>query len=297
MSQPERATDEAATRVREEKISGYYSLHLRRTVEATVFLPPGYPDGGPYPLLLSNDGQDMPAVGTQGVLEGLLTARHVAPLVLVAIHCNHDRMHEYGTARVKDYAGRGSKATRYTRFVLEEWLPHIRTRYAVTDDPAQVAFMGFSLGGLSAFDIVWHHPEHFGQVGVFSGSFWWRRKSYEDNYRDTDRIAHRLVREGTYQPGLRFWFEAGTLDEESDRDGDGLIDAIGDTVHLLEELAQKGYRRDTDLHYHQEEGGRHDPATWGRTLPHFLRWAFPALDQRPVPEHLSTNGRATPKRP
>ena len=42
------------------------------------------------------------------------------------------------------------------------------------------SFCGFSLGGLSALDIVWNHPTEFTKVGVFSGSLWWRTVSQSD---------------------------------------------------------------------------------------------------------------------
>src|SRR6185295_18081017 len=93
------------------------------------------------------------------------------------------------------------------------------------------AIAGFSLGGLSAFDIGWSHPEWFQRIGVFSGSLWWRTRAYEDGYNETrHRIMHNVVRSSTYKKGLKFWFQAGTLDETADRNQNGVIDSIDDTL-------------------------------------------------------------------
>ena len=261
------------------------SVPLKRSVRLDIVLPPGYQQTAvPLPILLLNDGQDLKSLRMKAVLDSLYEQRAIRPFVLVAIHAG-DRIQEYGTAAQADYMKRGAKAKLYTDFVLTELLPYIRKHYRVSDDPAQCVFAGFSLGGLSAFDIVFHHPDQFSRAGVFSGSFWWRSKKFDGNYSDdTDRIMHQLVRSGTYKTNLKFWFEAGTEDETSDRNNNGIIDAIEDTTDLIDELTQKGYRRDgsgqpgsgqpSDIRYVEVLGGEHNQETWSRVMPDFLTWAF-----------------------
>ena len=125
-----------------------------------------------------------------------------------------------------------------------------------------------------ALDYAWSHPEDFGTVGVFSGALWWRQRSLHDDYHDSDRIMHRLVKEGIYQEGLRFWFQVGTLDETDDRDNDGIIDSIDDTLDLISELERKGYRWGHNIIYQEVEGGTHAHATWAEAIPDFLKWAY-----------------------
>lgn len=258
-----------------------YSVPLKRSVRLDVVLPPNYGVSGiGYPVLYLNDGQDLPRLHMTAVLDSLYQQQAIRPFVLVAIHAG-DRIQEYGTAARADYMKRGSKAGLYTNFVLTELLPYVQKHYRVSADPGQSVFAGFSLGGLSAFDIVFHHPNRFARAGVFSGSFWWRSKSTKDGYRDeTDRIMHDLVRRGSYQKNLKFWFEAGTDDETGDRNHNGIIDAIDDTTDLIDELVRKGYRRGgsgqpSDIRYVEIPGGQHNPETWSRIMPDFLTWAFP----------------------
>src|SRR6202042_584590 len=103
------------------------------------------------------------------------------------------------------------RAGSYTHFIFQELLPHIREYFQITSF-REKAFAGFSLGALSAMDIVWNHPHEFTSAGLFSGSFWWRAKDKEDPaYRDEeDRIMHNQIREGGFCPWLSFFFECGT---------------------------------------------------------------------------------------
>jgi hypothetical protein len=42
----------------------------------------------------------------------------------------------------------------------------------------------------------------------------------------------------------------------------------------MDELALKGYVNGQDMTYVQVEGGEHNPTTWGKVMPEFLKWAF-----------------------
>jgi enterochelin esterase family protein len=91
------------------------------------------------------------------------------------------------------------------------------------------------------------------------------------------RVAFQIVRETRPLPALRFWFEAGTQDDPNDRDKNGVIDSVQDTMDMADLLAQKGYKTGTDLIYRQVDGGRHELGTWILVLPEFLAWAFPPI--------------------
>ncbi|TAF50053.1 MAG: esterase family protein [Sphingobacteriia bacterium] len=249
------------------------SDYLERTVQADVYLPPGLTQWENLPLLLVNDGQDLPKMPFDAILAELYGQQAIEPLLVVAIHCGPERKMEYGTAYAADYLGRGAKAGRYVKFIFEELLPAVRKKYQVVSF-REKSFAGFSLGGLSALDIGWNHASEFTKIGVFSGSLWWRRKSYEDGYdEETDRLMHLQVRKGKFHPWMRFFLQTGTLDETADRNQNGVIDAIDDALDLLVELRAKGFT-DQHLHYLELEDGKHDVPTWGRAFPAFLRWGW-----------------------
>jgi len=242
--------------------------------EVRVFLPPGGIKAD-TPLLIALDGQNMAAWKLSETIQRLAAAGEITPPLVVAISATAERIEEYGLARTLDYAGRGKKAAAFQRRVLEFILPEVRERYGLKADPARTAIMGASLGGLSAFDLAWAHPDVFGAVGVFSGSLWWRGEDGDWRAAQRSRLAHKIVRETAAKPALRLWFEAGTADETDDRDGNGVIDAIQDTTELIDELAMKGFRRHVDVTYHEVAGGKHHESTWAEALPVFLKWVFP----------------------
>lgn len=252
-----------------------YSDHLSRVVQVELYLPPGFDPAGKYPLLILNDGQDMLRLGMARMLEVLYRANAISPVVVAAIHAG-DRLHEYGTVNELDYMKRGSKAANYVQFLIEQLLPLIQSATGISVFTHK-AFGGFSLGGLSALDIVWHYPHLFSICGVFSGSLWWRKKKFNPKFPDSYRIIHDLIDNTQYRKGLRFWFQCGTEDEKEDRNNNGIIDSIDDTLDLISILEAKGYKKPHELHYYEIEGGTHDVYTWGKAMPEFLKWAFPPL--------------------
>jgi enterochelin esterase-like enzyme len=244
---------------------------------AQVYLPPGYDPDRPkaYPLLIALDGQTMPQWRLAETLQDLVSSGQIDPVIVVAVPASPERIDEYGVAGELDYAGRGRKARAFQDLLEGVVVPWMREHYTVAYGPARTGLFGASMGGLCAFDAAWRRPQIFGTAGIFSGSLWWRADNSGVYAQQASRIAHRKVREAAAKPALRLWFEAGTRDESADRDGNGVIDAIQDTVELMNALEQKGFKRGTDLAYEQIEGGEHNEATWTRALPDFLRWALP----------------------
>ena len=264
-----------AVEVKQYKIE---SKFLDREVIIDFYLPP-VSDNKNISLLLINDGQDLPVMPFTKILESLYSQEYIMPLLCVGIHCGPERKMEYGTADTLHYAGFGGKATAYTQFVIQELLPFIQATFNEYSFNAK-SFTGFSLGGLSALDIVLHHPKEFLNVGVFSGSLWWRSKKYGKEYSDDKhRIMHQQVRKGAYYPWLRFFFECGALDELADRNNNGVIDSIDDTLDLIQELKKNGYSDDA-IEYVELPDGMHNVATWARVFPQFLVWAFGNKDSR-----------------
>lgn len=250
------------------------SKQLNRNIWFDVYLPPGYQETlKKYPVLFFNDGQDMEAVGLAHTLNDLYKENKIQHILIVAIHAA-DRMQEYGVEQQPDYAGRGSKAWAYSRFLLGELRPYILQHYRCEKETSKQAIAGFSLGGLSAIDIAWNHPDIFGKVGVFSGALWWRYKAFSPRNPDGHRLMHEIISKGTKKPGMKFWFQTGTNDEDSDRNNNGIIDSIDDTLDLIKELTDLGYNREQDIHYYEVVGGYHNQYTWGRAMPEFLKWMF-----------------------
>jgi len=249
------------------------SEQLKRDVNCTLLLPEEDYFAEPFNLLLLNDGQELQALRLKETIEELTEARRIKPLLVVAIHANEERLQEYGTAGKPDFKKRGSKASLYTEFIKTELLPAI-TKLTGIENFASTAFAGFSLGGLSALDIAWNNADLFDKVGVFSGSFWWRGKDLMKGYTDNDRIMHSIIHDTKVKPDLKIWLQTGTSDETADRNKNGIIDSIDDTIDLIKELELKGFKRPDDIRYVEMFGGQHNTETWAKAMPKFLLWAF-----------------------
>lgn len=266
---------EALQLIKIDQFSYYHHSNLlEREVRIDFFTPSDYADNDEtYPIIYFNDGQDMPRIKLVESLQEMIEAGSIPPVIIAAVHASYNRMQEYGVSAQADYAGRGSRAGLYTRFVMEELLAFTQQHFRITQEREKRIFAGFSLGGLMAFDIVWHQASHFGKVGVFSGSFWWRSKPVEAHDPDANRIMHDILYRSQKREGLKFWLQTGTEDEKEDRNNNGVIDSIDDTLDIIRALRYLGYEQE-EVHYVEVGGGKHHPKTWALVLPDFLKWCL-----------------------
>ncbi|MDR0184007.1 alpha/beta hydrolase-fold protein [Lysobacter arvi] len=272
-------------------------------MKTTVYLPPDYADGSRrYPVLYLNDGQDREAVRLRQTLQELIVSGGIRAPIVVAIDMPPDRMGAYGLSNRKagtnlvartGAGGIGTNAHAYSEWLVHTLVPAIDARYRTRTTPDARAILGWSLGGLNAFNLGWQYPEVFGRVGAFSPSFWPASDTTDDASMQRTRMAQRIVDASEPRNGARWFFAVGTAEEAADRDGDGIDDAVDDTRDMLEGwnpdtggmkgLKQLGYsvnadhaarptRADASLYL--LPGGKHEQAAWARMLPVFLRWAY-----------------------
>jgi enterochelin esterase-like enzyme len=253
-----------------------FSNQLQRTVKLHVLHTPPPSDRSLYNLLILNDGQDLEKLRVPETMDSLYKTGKLLPLVIIAVEAG-DRMQEYGVTDKPDYLGRGNKAVLYDAFINNELYPYAKKQSGVRKFQS-VVIAGCSLGGLSAFDIAWNHPDKISKVGVFSGSFWWRDKASEDSsYSDEkNRIMYSKLKASRKKPGLQYWFYAGGAEEKSDRDKDSIIDVIDDTKDIIQLLEKKNVVAPDGIVYKELPTGIHGYTSWSEVFPDFLLWAFPA---------------------
>jgi enterochelin esterase-like enzyme len=253
-----------------------YSKHLQRNVKLHILHTPPPSDRSLFNLLILNDGQDMDKLRVKEALDSLYKAGKILPLVIIGVEAG-DRMQEYGVTDKPDYLNRGSRATFFDAFINNELYPYAKKQSGVRKFQS-VVMAGCSMGGLSAFDIAWNHPDKISKVGVFSGSFWWRDKASEDSsYSDeNNRIMYSKIKASRKKPGLQYWFYAGAAEEKGDRDKDSIIDIIDDTKDIINLLEKKNAVLPQGIVYRELSNGVHDYSSWSEVFPEFLVWAFPA---------------------
>jgi len=259
----------------EDKISAYSKL-LGRDVDVNILLPLNFESSQTkFPLLLLNDGQDMEKLQVKTTIERLAEKGEIENLIVAGVVAG-DRMQEYGVTTQHDYLKRGKQTKAYAKYITTELIPYLLYKYPIDLSAKKHTIAGCSMGGLSAIDLAWNYPDIFQRVGVFSGSFWWRKRDSSSRFYSDhrDRLMHRQIKNGKLKPGMKFWFQTGKLDEQNDRNKNGVIDSIDDTLDLIADLTRKGYRPFHDIQYFEMENGRHDLETWAEAMPEFLKWAF-----------------------
>ena len=253
--------------VKEQK-DKVYSRHLQRYVDLTIVTTAMPDKKQEMNLLLFNDSKWLEKTRAKQIIDSLHKKNKIQPVLLVAIS---GQQGDYGLEESDNKEAKNYK--KYNDFVINELYPFVKKKTVIRKFNT-VAICGFGASGLNSFDIAWNNDNYFDAVGVFSGSFWWRKKDLKAGYTDDDRLLHEMIRETKTNPALKFWLMTGTNDELADRNHNFIIDSIDDTIDVVKELMKKGYQRPHDIFYYEMVGGKHDVSTWGKAMPAFLTWAF-----------------------
>ncbi|QYM78453.1 hypothetical protein K0B96_14285 [Horticoccus luteus] len=141
-----------------------------------VYTPAGHDPTQPACLMVINDGLAHHRPDRRwripGVLDNLIHARAIPPCVAVFIEPGIIPAAIPGAAprdnRSFEYDSLGD---RYARFLLEEILPAVGQRYALSPDPDHRLIMGGSSGAFCAFNVAWERPDAFRRVLSIVGSY------------------------------------------------------------------------------------------------------------------------------
>lgn len=124
-----------------------------------VYIPARFRRTRRYPLLMVHDGEDyLRFAHLKVVLDNLIHRLEIPPMI-VCLSQSADRLTEYA----------GYEA--HARFLTEEVLVSMRTRYPLIDDPAARGLMGASFGGVASLYTAWRYPGFYDRLLLQSGSF------------------------------------------------------------------------------------------------------------------------------
>ena len=113
-----------------------------------------------YPVLYLQDGGEyINRANAVRIQQNLLKAGKIQPFLIVFLDPK-DRMKEYWAN--DDYA----------KFLAEEVVPVIDSKYNTIKNRDGRAVMGASLGGITAVNVALRYPQVFGRIGGQSSSFW-----------------------------------------------------------------------------------------------------------------------------
>lgn len=251
-----------------------------------VHVPAGYDPARPLNLLLFQDGQR--AINPDGplripkVLDALIAERAIPPTLGVFVtpgNLSHSYPDTLGLAnpdhRAEEY---DALSDRYARMTLEELLPAVATRWRFAADPRRRAIGGTSSGAIAAWTVAWRHPEAFGNVISFIGSY----TSIGLKIRpDGTPAAYGgdtypgLIRKSRIRP-LRVFLQDGSADLDNEHGNwflanQQMLKALLWANAQADAEGRAGPRYDVD---HRWTSGGHSDADGGAILPDVLRWIW-----------------------
>lgn len=148
------------------------------------------------------------------------------------------------------------------KFLLEEIIPIVRGKYAVTDDPSGWAVCGNSSGGIAAFTVAWERPERFRKVVSHIGSF--------TNIRGGHVYPALIRRTKSHAKPLRVFLQDGEND---------LDNLHGNWPLANRDMAAALKFAEYDHQFVPGDGG-HSPKHGGAIFPDTMRWLWRDWDSR-----------------
>lgn len=143
----------------------------------------------------------------------------------------------------------------YARFLLQELLPDVATRYNISNDPNDRAIAGASSGGICAFNVAWQRPEAFRRVLSTIGTFVGLRGGHE---------FPMLIRKTEPKP-IRVFLQDGSQDLNIYAGNWWIANQ-----DVLSALQWAGY----EVRHAWTEGGGHDSKQAATVIPDALRWLW-----------------------
>ncbi|HXS94491.1 MAG TPA: alpha/beta hydrolase-fold protein [Candidatus Limnocylindrales bacterium] len=236
------------------------------TRSITVYVPKQYVPGTEAPFIVGQDGPDRLLFT---VLDNLIAAKKVPPMIGISIH--NGGGDAQGSQRGLEY---DTMSGRYAEFVQTEVLPLVEKNYNVklTKDPDGRATMGGSSGASCALAMAWYHPEWYHRVLSYSGTF--VNQQWPPNAETPHgawEFHEHLVPNSPKKP-IRIWMEVGDRDLLNPNVmRDNMHDWVLANELMAKALAAKGY------HYQfvfAKNAGHTDGAVKRETLGEALEYLW-----------------------
>jgi enterochelin esterase family protein len=161
---------------------------------------------------------------------------------------------------------------RYPRFLRDELLPEVETKYNIRKDSYSRGIMGLSSGAICSFNAAWQMPEQFSRVISWIGSFvslqWKENPANADGGQDyPDKVLREPKR------NIRVWLQDGSRDMQFGGAQRNYGNWPSANLRMANALKVAGY----DFHFSFGEG-THNGAQGAVELPEELTWLWRDYD-------------------
>jgi hypothetical protein len=251
-----------------------------------VYVPPRYDPASPPNLLLFQDGQRATnptgSLRVPAVLDALIRSGALPPTLGIFVTPGHradiypaDLGMQNPDHRVEEY---DALSDDYARMTLGELLPEVARRWRFATDPRRRAIGGTSSGAIASWTVAWRHPDAFGNVISFIGSFTsigLRLGSDGAPVALGGDIYPGLIRKSPIRP-IRVFFQDGSNDLDNEHGNwflanQQMVKALAWANAHADAERQPGPRYDVR---YQWTSGTHADADGGTLLPDVLRWIW-----------------------
>jgi len=271
-----------------EKIEHTSKIYDGMKSEYWIYVPAQYDPKTPAALMVFQDGggyiQRDAKNPTLNVLDNLIAEKKIPVMIAVFINPG-DVTDSPGTPTynfVKAYSDKWHRtlkdsmrstlydtvSDRYARFLRDEVLADVQSRYNIRKDAYSHAITGLSSGGICSFNAAWQMPDQFSRVISWIGSFtsiqWKEDPGTPDGGQD---YPEKVLREP--RRNLRVWLQDGSEDQENDRYGSWPLA----NVRLANALKLKGY----DFHFSFGKG-THNSGQGAAEFPEEMIWLWRDYD-------------------
>lgn len=255
--------------------------------EYWVYVPAGYDEKVPAALMVFQDGEwyldrnDKMLV--LNVIDNLIAQKKIPVMVCVFINPGEiSGSPDTPTYKfVKAYSEKWKRdlkdsmrstlydtvSDRYPRFLRDEVLAEVATKYNIRKDAYSHAITGLSSGGICSFNAAWQMPDQFSRVISWIGSFaaiqWKEDPANPDGGQD---YPEKILREP--KRNIRVWLEDGSNDLEI-RYGSWALD----NIRMANALKMTNH----DVHFSFATGS-HSPAHGSVEFPEEMIWLWRDYD-------------------
>lgn len=144
--------------------------------DCAIYVPAQYNAEHPAALMIFQDGERMRDVKGRWriptVFDNLIARGDMPPTIAVFLNPGNDKSKPQRKGKSSNRSFEyDSLGERYSRFLLDEILPEVKQRYAISDDPEMHAIGGSSSGAICAFTAAWERTDYFRKVYSSVGSF------------------------------------------------------------------------------------------------------------------------------
>jgi enterochelin esterase-like enzyme len=271
-----------------EKITHTSKIYDGMKSDYWIYVPNDYKPNTPAALMVFQDGSGYatrnPDHGVLNVVDNLIHQKKIPVMICVFINpgkigdspgtptYNFVKAYSEKWHRTLDDSMRSTLydtvSDRYPRFLRDEILADVASKYNIRKDAYSRAVAGLSSGGICSFNAAWFMPDQFSRVLSWIGSFtaiqWKEDPQNPDGGQD---YPEKVLREP--HRNIRAWLQDGANDQENPNYGSWPTA----NIRIANALKLKNY----DFHFSFGKG-THSAGQGAAELPEAMIWLWRDYD-------------------